>query len=213
MTIKTTIKRTGAVATKKLLEYSEVREAIAKRQGVYDPGLHPFWARSLIGAGYKVNDLPSEMNVTAATIKRWLMLHEEFAAAIAIPTSANIALVENALRNRALGVEYEEETVITEYESMDLPPGVNPDELSPAALEAMGIGIASIKRSKYKKHLPGDVAAQVAFLKAYNPNRWDPSVKNSTPMDASGNPIQPPTVIVQFSGNITPPINPGDQQS
>lgn len=69
--------------------------------------------------------------------------------------------MENALLKRALGYDYEEET--TEIE-----------EVPSGKVDAMGKPIMKTKRhiKRIKRHVPGDPAAQIFWLKNRKPDRW-----------------------------------------
>jgi len=115
------------------------------------------WARD----GLSDEQIAKNVGINKATLYEWIKRFPDISAAIKKGKAPVDFEVENALLKRALGYDYEEET--TEIE-----------EVPSGKVDAMGQPIMKTKRhiKRIKRHVPGDPAAQIFWLKNRKPDRW-----------------------------------------
>lgn len=101
------------------------------------------WARD----GLTDEQIARNVGINPATLYKWIERFHEIGEALKRGKAPVDFEVENALRKRALGYDYEE--VITEM---------------------YGDGKKHVK--KVKRHVPPDVTAQIFWLKNRRPDRW-----------------------------------------
>ena len=101
------------------------------------------WARD----GLTDEQIARNVGINPATLYKWIERFSEIGEALKRGKAPVDFEIENALRKRALGYDYEE--VITEM---------------------YGDGKKHIK--KVKRHVPPDVTAQIFWLKNRRPDRW-----------------------------------------
>lgn len=105
------------------------------------------WARD----GLTDEQISHNMGIGYSTFKEWLNKFPALSAALKKGKAPVDIEVENALLKRALGYDYEE--VITE-------------------IEDLGEGRQKKHVRKITKHQPGEVSAQIFWLKNRRPGRW-----------------------------------------
>ena len=113
------------------------------------------WARN----GLTLEQIAGNMGITRETLRQWRKDHAAISAALKITKELADIEVENALYKRAVGYDYEEETV------EDGPKGV--------------------KVTHTKKRMAPDVTAQIFWLKNRKPFEWRDR-KNEIEADDSG---------------------------
>ena len=110
--------------------------------------------------GLTDEQIASKMGISLSTYYEWQNKYPELSDAIKKGKAPVDIEVENALLKRALGYDYEE--VVTEIE--EIPAWKGPD------------GQQIIRQKKHvrkiTKHQPGEVAAQIFWLKNRRPGRW-----------------------------------------
>ena len=108
-----------------------------------------------------------KMGIGISTFYEWLNKFPDLSDAIKKGKAPVDIEVESALLKRALGYDYEE--VITEVE--EIPVGKGSD----------GQQIIHQKKHirKIKKHMPGETAAQIFWLKNRRPGRWRDKVESA----------------------------------
>lgn len=99
-----------------------------------------------------------KMGIGISTFYEWLNKFPELSDAIKKGKAPVDIEVESALLKRALGYDYEE--VITE-------------------VEELGEGRQKKHIRKIKKHMPGETAAQIFWLKNRRPGRWRDKVESA----------------------------------
>ena len=99
-----------------------------------------------------------KMGIGISTFYEWLNKFPELSDAIKKGKAPVDIEVESALLKRALGYDYEE--VITE-------------------VEELGEGRQKKHIRKIKKHMPGETAAQIFWLKNRRPVRWRDKVESA----------------------------------
>lgn len=107
------------------------------------------WARD----GLMDKQIAELLDVGESTFLRWKSLKKELRDTLKVNKQIADLQVENALRDRALGYEYEEE--VEEFQ-------VGPD----------GKKLIKANKKKIKKRLPPDVTAQIFWLKNRQPDKW-----------------------------------------
>ena len=99
-----------------------------------------------------------KMGIGISTFYEWLNKFPELSDAIKKGKAPVDIEVESALLKRALGYDYEE--VITE-------------------VEELGEGRQKKHIRKIKKHMPGETAAQIFWLKNRRPGRWRDKIESA----------------------------------
>lgn len=99
-----------------------------------------------------------KMGIGISTFYEWLNKFPELSDAIKKGKAPVDIEVESALLKRALGYDYEE--VITE-------------------VEELGEGRQKKHIRKIRKHMPGETAAQIFWLKNRRPGRWRDKVESA----------------------------------
>lgn len=106
------------------------------------------WART----GLVNKQIAKNIGITEQTLYNWLKKHPEISEALKKGKEVIDFEIENAMYKRALG--YEAEDVKT-YKRID------------------GKGNETQHVEKTKKHIPGDVTAQIFWLKNRQPDKWN----------------------------------------
>lgn len=133
------------------------------RKGKYADWISPDGLTTVLGfarEGLSDEQIALKMEISLSTFYEWQNKYPDFSDAIKKGKAPVDIEVENALLKRALGYDYEE--VITEIE--EIPAGKGPD------------GQQIIRQKKHirkiTKHQPGEVSAQIFWLKNRRPGRW-----------------------------------------
>lgn len=115
------------------------------------------WARD----GLSDEQIAKNVGINPATLYKWIDKYGEIGKAIKKGKAPVDYEVENALLKRALGYDYEEKT--TEIE-----------EVPTGKYDAVGNPIMKTKRhiKTVTRHVPGDPAAQIFWLKNRKPEQW-----------------------------------------
>lgn len=120
------------------------------------------WARR----GLTDEQLAHNMNIGVRTLYEWKEKHPQISQALKSGREVADIMVENALFKRAIGYDNEETTIESE--------------------EKNGKKHTHIK--KVKRHIPGDVTAQIFWLKNRRPDDWrdkrETLIKNTVSQDA-----------------------------
>jgi hypothetical protein len=125
----------------------------------YEPEYHNPVAMQAMRDGLTEKDGAKQLGISYTLWKEWKNAYPSFATAIKQGKAPVDAAVENALLKRALGYSYTEITVER-------------------------AGGATIQRKRVRKDVPGDVTAQIFWLKNRRPDRWrDVSRKELTGPD------------------------------
>lgn len=160
--------------------------------GYYNKDVHPALVRSFIAAGYSVQRVIAELQISEETFYDWRSQHEEFDEAVLFGQSKAVARVEQAIFNRAMGFEYTE----THHEEV--------------SRETEDGTFTETKDKTITKMALPDVGAQRAFLAAYSPKRWGPSVAFGGMVDEAGNTIALPNIQITFTKPGETPKTDGD---
>lgn len=123
----------------------------------YDAVRHPALVAALAAHGHVEAEIARLLCVSLTTLKTWKAKHLEFLTALKGGKDLVDRQVEHSLLQRALGYEYEEETVIARR----VPKG-RPGEYTES--------VAEIKREK--KRWPPNTTAQIFWLVNRSPQRW-----------------------------------------
>lgn len=124
------------------------------RKGKFADWISPDGLTTVMGfarEGLSDCQIAQKMGISTSTFCEWQNKFPEFSEAIKKGKAPVDIEVENALLKRALGYDYEE--VITE-------------------IEDLGEGRQKKHVRKITKHQPGEVAAQIFWLKNRRPGRW-----------------------------------------
>lgn len=105
------------------------------------------WARD----GLTNEQIARQIGINPDTLYTWIKRFPEISEALKKGKEVIDNQVENALLKRALGYEYDE---VTEG-PIETPEGIKHDEIK-----------------RVTKHIPGDVTAQIFWLKNRRPDRW-----------------------------------------
>jgi len=131
------------------------------RKGKYADWLTPDGLTTVTGfarEGLSDTQIAMKIGISTSTFCEWQNKFPEFSEAIKKGKAPVDIEVENALLKRALGYDYEE--VITE-------------------VEELGEGRQKKHIRKIKKHMPGETAAQIFWLKNRRPGRWRDKVESA----------------------------------
>lgn len=101
------------------------------------------WARD----GLTDEEIAKKMGINVSTLYKWKNDHSEISEALKINKEIADYEVENALRKRALGYDFEE--ITEKYE-----------------------GGYCVERKRTIKHVPPDTTAQIFWLKNRQPDKW-----------------------------------------
>jgi len=134
------------------------------RPSKYDPGIHTQLAYWMAKNGLIDEQIAKELSISKATLTNWKREHPELLASLKRGKEHVDVLVEGTLLKRALGFEYTETHRV---------PGEDKDEL--------------VIIREVTKHNPGDVTAQIFWLKNRKPNDWRDRKEIS---GIDGNPIK-----------------------
>lgn len=104
------------------------------------------WARD----GLIDEQIARNIGISARTLYNWRDKHPEFKEALKKGKEVVDYEIENALQKRALGYQIEEVKVVTEVVD----------------------GVQRRRVEKTQKHVPGDVTAQIFWLKNRKPLQW-----------------------------------------
>ena len=118
----------------------------------YDATWVPVIAGQLAREGKSHTKIAAFIGIGIKEFRRWVAAHPELADSLANNTAVADAKVEASQFQRACGYDYEEKKVI----------GTQSKEGKVAAERVEII----------KKHVPGDVTAQIFYLKNRRPDRW-----------------------------------------
>lgn len=118
----------------------------------YDPATFPLLAEGYARKGLTDKQIAERLGIGISIYYQYQNRYPEFALALKKGKKPIDVEVENALLKRALG--YECEDVITEFERD------KGGEPTPKRMR------------RVKKHIPGDVAAQIFWLKNRQPETW-----------------------------------------
>lgn len=126
------------------------------RPPTYDPEFHPQQAFKLAILGCVDSEIASNFNISAETLCRWKDKHPEFGQAIREGGEPADAAVADALRQRAMGYEWEEE-VATKVK-------VSKDE-------------EKVIITKVRRIVPPDTQAASLFLRNRQSKKWRDKVE------------------------------------
>lgn len=112
------------------------------------------WARD----GLTCADIAHNMGVCRTTLWQWKEKNEQIRAALSQGKEVADRRVENALYKRAIGYDVEEEKVIDDPKN--------------------GVRVETTRR-----HIPGDVTAQIYWLKNRKPDVWRDKRENTVTAD------------------------------
>lgn len=101
------------------------------------------WARD----GLTDEEIAKKMGINVSTLYKWKNDHSEISEALKINKEIADYEVENALRKRALGYDFEE--ITEKYE-----------------------GGYCVEKKRTIKHIPPDTTAQIFWLKNRQPDKW-----------------------------------------
>lgn len=118
---------------------------------VYDPDYHPIEAQERLSVdGFVDDELAQHFGISRSTLYAWKQKHPEFREACILGKRPANKRVEAAILKRALGYDV-------------------PYEITENGVGANG-PINKVKRGV--THVPGDVTAQMFWLKNREPERW-----------------------------------------
>lgn len=133
------------------------------RPSKYNPDLHPLLAEYMATAGLTDAQMAEKLGITPQTLNNWKKDHTEFFDSLKIGKEKPDYLVENALLQRALGFEHDEDKIF-QYNGE---PVVVPT----------------------KKHYPPDPTSMIFWLKNRRPDRWrDKQNMEHSTIDENGKP-------------------------
>jgi len=131
------------------------------RKGKFSDWITPDGLTTAMGFardGLTDEQIALKMGIGISTFYEWLNKFPELSDAIKKGKAPVDIEVESALLKRALGYDYEE--VITE-------------------VEELGEGRQKKHIRKIKKHMPGETAAQIFWLKNRRPGRWRDKIESA----------------------------------
>lgn len=116
---------------------------VAGRPSGYSPRIHPNLGKWLARDGYTNEQIAVRFGVAASTLQEWIKKYPELSEALKNSKELVRYEVEDSLVKRAKGYEYEKTEV-----------------------EAQMVGGKEVKKKKVvTMHVPGDVTAQIFYLK------------------------------------------------
>lgn len=142
---------------------------------------------TLLKASYKLEDMANVFQVSLATLKKWMVDHPDFSAAIARAKDPSDSDVADALYRSAVGYTVEEEQLI----------------------KIKVGGVEEVKKFKVRKHYPPNPASLSLWLRNRKPDDWK---ANPEPGDSGANqPVSRVTVTIQKPPSA--PNTPSDSNS
>src|SRR6516162_5820592 len=155
------------------------------RKTVYTPRMAVV-ARKGCERGMTDNEIADILGISLATLYRWKLDHPAFASVFKLGKAAADDRVERSLYSRAVGYSYlAEKAVMTRHGQ---------------------------KTTRYRAHIPPDIAAAVWYLKNRRPDRWRDSFRHehvASPYDGMEDPAELRALLTeqaQALGLIAPPI-------
>ena len=137
------------------------KKELRGRESIYDPNIHPEIAENLCARHGLVNEeLAKAFGIGKITLYDWTVNYPELKEAIKRGKDRfDSEQIENSLRKRALGYEYEEQSI---------------EEITVKAEDEEGlkVQIPAKKIITYKKSLAADVKAIIFWLQNRDRDRW-----------------------------------------